>query len=157
MILTPAITIYALGFIGIILCLLAFFIIRTNQKLGKFMRGKDAKSLEVLLNEIVKELHDQRKEQEDIKAHLGHVEKRLRKSIQGVDLVRFNPFTDSGSNQSFAISFLNEHGDGVVLSSLYARDRMSIFAKKIKNLGSEHELSDEEKLVITNAGKTMKK
>ena len=155
MILTPAITIYALGFIGIILCLLAFFIIRTNQKLGKFMRGKDAKSLESLLNEIVRELEAERKEQESIKAHLGHVEKRLRKSIQGVDLVRFNPFTDSGSNQSFAISFINEHGDGVVVSSLYARDRMSIFAKKVKNLASEHDLTDEEKLVIKNAKSKM--
>ena len=44
---------------------------------------------------------------------------------------------------------LNEDGDGVVLSSLYARDRMSVFAKPIKNNKSEYELSNEEKEVLS--------
>ena len=39
---------------------------------------------------------------------------------------------------------LNEEGNGVVLSSLYSRERMSIFAKPIKNGKSEYELTEEE-------------
>ena len=46
---------------------------------------------------------------------------------------------------------LNEEGDGVVLSSLYSRERMSIFAKPIKNNKSEYELSAEEKEVLKKA------
>jgi hypothetical protein len=63
-------------------------------------------------------------------------------------MVRFNPFEDAGSNQSFAIGLLNEQGDGVVVSSLYARERMSVFAKPIQQHNSSHELTTEEYSVI---------
>ena len=76
---------------------------------------------------------------------------KLRKSIRGLETVRFNPFPDQGSNQSFAIGMLNEENDGIVLSSLYSRERMSIFAKPIKNGKSEYELTNEEKEAITKA------
>jgi hypothetical protein len=75
----------------------------------------------------------------------------LRKSIRGLETIRFNPFPDQGSNQSFAISFQNEDGDGVVISSLYARERMSVFAKPIKKGSSTYELTDEEREVINKS------
>lgn len=86
--------------------------------------------------------------QEKINRHLITVDKRLDKSIRSVETIRFNPFLDAGSNQSFAISFMNDEGNGVVMSSLYARDRMSIFAKPVVNGKSEFELSIEEKEVL---------
>ena len=76
---------------------------------------------------------------------------KLKKSIRGLEIIRFNPFPDQGSNQSFAIGMLNEEGDGVVFSSLYSRERMSIFAKPIKNNKSEYELSTEEKEALEKA------
>ena len=79
------------------------------------------------------------------------VNAKLQKSIRGLETVRFNPFSDQGSNQSFAIGMLNEKGDGVVLSSLYSRERMSVFAKPIKGGKSEYELTAEEKEVLKKA------
>ena len=76
---------------------------------------------------------------------------KLKKSIRGLETVRFNPFPDQGSNQSFAIGMLNEEGDGVVFSSLYSRERMSVFAKPVKNKKSEYELSAEEREVLKKA------
>ncbi|MGH7249434.1 MAG: DUF4446 family protein, partial [Minisyncoccia bacterium] len=55
------------------------------------------------------------------------------------------------SNQSFAIGMMNEDGDGLVLSSLYSRERMSIFAKPIKRGKSEYELTAEEKEALNKA------
>ena len=75
----------------------------------------------------------------------------MRKSIRGLETIRFNPFPDQGSNQSFAVGMVNEEGDGVVFSSLYSRERMSIFAKPIKNGKSEYELTTEEKEVLEKA------
>ena len=46
---------------------------------------------------------------------------------------------------------VNEDGDGVVFSSLYSRERMSVFAKPIKNGKSEYELTSEEKNVLDKA------
>ncbi len=68
-----------------------------------------------------------------------------------METIRFNPFPDQGSNQSFAIGMLNEDGDGVVISSLYSRDRMSIFAKPVKDKKSTYELSTEEKEALRKA------
>jgi hypothetical protein len=90
--------------------------------------------------------------------YLTHVEKRLRKSIQSVHTVRFNPFkgTGGGSNQSFATTLLNEDGDGVIISSLYARDHVSIFGKPVSKHESTYELSEEEHQSLDQAKKGLK-
>ena len=71
--------------------------------------------------------------------------------------MRFNPFKDVGGNQSFAIAIVNEDGDGIVLSSLYSRERMSVFAKQIKKGISEVELTEEEKIIVVEAQKQTEK
>ncbi|MEW5908108.1 MAG: DUF4446 family protein [Patescibacteria group bacterium] len=114
----------------------------------KLFRGKKAKDLEEIifgLNEELKKLNISREKTEK---YLEVVEKRLRKSVQNVNTIRFNPFEDSGSNQSFAIAFLDEEGNGVVISSLYSRENVRIYAKPIKNYQSEYTLSQEEKEAI---------
>ena len=140
-----SILIYILS--GVIVILLSWVGI-TEYRFRKFFAGTKAKNLEevmIHLGEQIKEIKDT---QIAINKHLITVDKRLDKSIRSVETIRFNPFLDAGSNQSFAISFLNDEGDGVVMSSLYARDRMSIFAKPIIGGKSEFELSTEEKDVL---------
>ncbi len=128
----------------LVLALIAW-IIKTEIRLKKAFAGKKAESLEEIIVSVVKTSADLAKNDARIQAELGDVQKRLRRSIQGVETVRFNPFRDSGGNHSFATAFINEDGDGVVLSSLYSRDRVNIFAKPIKNRMSEFELTEEEK------------
>jgi len=88
---------------------------------------------------------------EEIEKYLGTVERRLKKSIQGAGIIRFNPFEDAGSNQSFSIAFLDELRNGVVISSLYSREKVNVYAKPIKEGKSEYPLSEEEKGAIKNA------
>jgi hypothetical protein len=132
---------------GIIVILLVW-VMSTERRLKKFFVGKKAENLEELMTDIFKQVENLKKTQLEINSHLITVDNRLDKSIRSVETIRFNPFLDAGSNQSFAISFLNDKGDGVIISSLYARDRMSIFAKPINNGKSEFELSAEEKEVL---------
>jgi hypothetical protein len=72
------------------------------------------------------------------------LERRSRGSIQHVGLVRFNPFEDTGSDQSFALALLDEGRDGVVISSLHGRSNTRLFAKPVSGGESAHTLSDEE-------------
>ena len=51
---------------------------------------------------------------------------------------------------------INEEGDGVVISSLYSRDHVSVFGKPVKNHASEHGLSEEEKESLDEARKNLK-
>ena len=142
---TISILIYILSGVVVILLL---WILLTEYRFRKFFAGTKARNLEGVMIKIGEQMKDLKETQIEINRHLVTVDKRLNKSIRSVETIRFNPFLDAGSNQSFAISFLNDEGNGVVMSSLYARDRMSIFAKPITRGKSEFELSTEEKEVL---------
>lgn len=73
------------------------------------------------------------------------------RSLQKVGVVRFNPFQDSGGDQSFAIALLDQRGSGVLVSSLHGRAETRIFAKQVINGRSTHSLSDEEQQAIREA------
>ncbi len=136
-----------------IVVLLITWLVYMEIRLGRFLRGKNGKTLEdslIILLKQIKEVEDFRKEME---VYLLGVEKRLKRSIQGVETVRFNPFKDigTGSNQSFSTAFLDEEGNGVVVSSLYSRDRVSVYSKPLKKYSSEYDLTDEEKEAVAKA------
>ncbi len=76
------------------------------------------------------------------------IDQRTRRSLQHIGLVRYNPFDDTGSDQSFAIALLDDQRDGIVLSSLHGRTNTRIFAKPVADGGSPHNLSDEESQAI---------
>lgn len=138
-------------FIGIAIIVGAIWVVITEKRLKRFFIGKKAKDLEDTIISLEKDIVDLKKAKETIEKNIITINTKLKKSIRGLETIRFNPFPDQGSNQSFAVGMLNEEGDGVVLSSLYSRDRMSVFAKPIKNHKSEYELSAEEKETLKKA------
>lgn len=142
--------------LGLVL-VLTILIIRLEARLRKLLKGRDAKSLEETINELHKGVSRLGIFQNESIEYLKNIEARLKRTVQAVETVRFNPFkgTGDGGNQSFATAFLNEKGDGVVVSSLYARDRVSIFSKPIKKLSSEFELTQEEKEAIRKAKESL--
>lgn len=140
-----------IGFLLLYAILSIFWILTTEKRLKRFFMGKKAKDLEdtiEILEDQIKKLNENKVRTNE---ELVNINSKLRKSIRGLETIRFNPFADQGSNQSFSIGLLNEDEDGVVISSLYSRDRMSVFAKPIKKGKSEFELTDEEKTVLTKA------
>ncbi len=142
---TTSILIYI---ISSVVLLVLFWIVFTEYRFRKFFAGTKAKNLEEVMIKLGEQMREIQEAEDKIKNHLIVVDQRLNKSIRSIETIRFNPFLDAGGNQSFAISFLNDEGDGVIMSSLYARDRMSIFAKPIVKGKSEFELSEEEKEVL---------
>jgi hypothetical protein len=151
-------TFYIVIILVIAVIVLAVIIFQLQTKMKKFLIGKDSENLAESLTSVDASLAKLGKFQNDMEIYLRTVEKRLQKSVQSVHTVRFNPFKGSGSggNQSFATAFLNESGDGVVVSSLYAREHVSIFSKPVKNGASEYDLSDEEKEAVAGAMKGLK-
>ena len=138
-------------FIGIAIIVGAVWIFTTEKRLKRFFMGKTAKNLEDTIIALGNDIAQLKKAKENAEKDIAIINTKLRKSIRGLETVRFNPFPDQGGNQSFAIGLLNEDGDGVVFSSLYSRERMSVFAKPIKNNKSEYELTAEEKEALKKA------
>jgi hypothetical protein len=72
-------------------------------------------------------------------------------SVQNVGLVRFNPFQDTGGDQSFALALLDKKGDGVVISSLHSRTSTRMYARPIKGGAANSSLSGEEAQAVQQA------
>lgn len=117
------------------------------------LRGKNTMTIEDSIIELAKEIDALSEYREESKKYLKLVEERLRKSVQAIETKRFNPFKGSGTggNQSFASAFINENGDGLILSSLYSSDRMSVFAKPVSDFKPSYELTDEEAEALDKA------
>jgi hypothetical protein len=67
------------------------------------------------------------------------------------NLVRFNPFSDTGGEQSFVVSLLDGGGNGILLTSLHGRGVTRIYAKKVTAGKTDQELSHEERQALTEA------
>jgi len=117
-------------------------------RLRKLLSGQKAETLEGVIAALHTELRKQQDVAKQTDERVQNLDARVKRSIQSIRTVRFNPFQDSGSNQSFSLVMADEEGNGVVLSSLHARDRMSVYAKPIEEFTSIHELTDEEQHVI---------
>ena len=81
---------------------------------------------------------------EGLSARTTSVERDLAGAFSRVGLVRFNPFEDTGGNQSFALAMLDGNGDGYVVSSLHARAGTRLYAKSVSRGASDSALSAEE-------------
>lgn len=142
-------------FTGIIAILL-LWIIRLEIKLKRFLKGKNAKTLEDSFLFIKKGVERQVIVNKEIATEIDSINARLEKSIRGVGIVRFNPFQGTGGgNQSFAIALVDEENNGVVISSLYSRERFSAFAKPILKGSSTFKLSEEESQALQKAKETL--
>ena len=136
----------------IIIFLLLIWNILLEIKLKKLLGSKNG-SLDDAIGSLRKDTEILKKHAEKTSEKLEIVDKKLKKTISGNETVRFNPFkgTGSGSNQSFATALINSEGNGVVISSIYSRDHISVFSKPIKDLSSEYELTVEEKTALQKA------
>lgn len=153
-IITAPVMIYSL--LGLVLILTILFI-RLENRFRKLLQGQNAKSLEGIINELHARVSQLNTFQSESIEYLKNIEARLKRSVQAIETIRFNPFkgTGDGGNQSFVTAFLSEKGDGVVVSSLYTRDRVSVFSKPIKKFISEFELTSEEKEAIKQAKESL--
>lgn len=144
-------TMIILALLILAIAVLAFFVFRNKQRIDKLLQGKDASSLEDSFTYLAEEVKRMNVNEALTEKALNNLNTRLKKSLTGFKTIRFNPFPDQGGNQSFAIAVVNEDGDGFILSSLYSREKTSIFAKPIKGGKSEIALTEEEVKALAEA------
>jgi hypothetical protein len=124
---------------------------RIDARLAGLTRGGDGVSLEAMLGSRLDKVDDVSRELDELAARMAILEGAQRRAFQRVGLVRYNPFEETGGNQSFALALLDAAGDGWVLSSLHARSGTRVYAKAIKAGRGDAALSDEETAAIQQA------
>lgn len=116
---------------------------------NKLTSGAGNKGLKPLLEELIKLSGDNKKDIEMLQKYCDRIENESKFHIQKVGLHRFNPFKDTGGDQSFILSLVDLNDNGVVISGLYSRSGLRWYAKRVVNgKGVEHDLSEEEKKAL---------
>jgi len=103
------------------------------------------------IKEILSAFNSLEKDFEKLSEEFENLKKEKVFSIQKVGMIRFNPFAEVGSDQSFSVALLDGNDCGVVITSLYSREDNRIYAKPINNGQSQYVLSEEERIAIERA------
>jgi len=92
---------------------------------------------------------------EDIKLLTEKLNKEVKENkrhLQKIGFKRYNPFTDTGGDQSFTTALLDDLGDGIMISSLHSRENTRLYAKRVTGGKVDSQvLSSEEQEVIKQA------
>ena len=130
-------------------------ILLLSQRVSRLTAGANGKSLEGTIHGLQKRASALETYALENARTIKDIERRLNRSVQTVATERFDPFQNASGQQSFATAFLNEKGDGVVVSGIHARDGVRVYSKEVVAFSSERELSEEEERAIAKAKKTL--
>ena len=152
---TQQITIWillAILFTGELLLFFLFlrFFKRLNQRFGN-IKSKDILNL---LSDTMKKAETV--EQTVVKFFKMAEQDRalLQTTLHKVGFVRFNPFRGMGGSHSFCIALLDANYNGILITSLYNKEGVRIYAKEVVEGKSEQAISAEEERALQEAMKT---
>lgn len=146
-----------LGLVIVIVILLILIIVslakisKLQKRLKKFMKGKDAQSLEKEIvglyedNKFLKNMVDNNKR--DIR----DLNKRFTKAFQKVGLVKYDAYQQMGGLLSFSLAILDEENNGLILNSVHSTEGCYTYTKEVKNGTCKLELSNEERVALDQA------
>jgi hypothetical protein len=141
----------AIGTLVVLLFIVIVWNIRTEKRLRKLFRGTKAISIENILTNALKTIEEHGSRLEAEESHGKVLSGQISQCLRNIVVKRYSAFNDGTAQNSFTLALVNDRGDGVILSSLYARERMSIYAKNIIAGKSQTELTDEEKVALAEA------
>lgn len=113
--------------------------------------GTDGGSLDAVLNQHMDNVREALAQAATASETAQRVEELGRSHIQHVAVVRYNPFSNTGGDQSFVLALADYNGDGALINSLHTRDGTRIYAKPLASWGSAHSLTQEEEEALARA------
>ena len=123
----------------------AFFLLDLKKKVGKLYGTGDNADLE---KNFVSRIARTETKLEEMEPRLKLMEDISKISVQKVGFLRFNPFQDTGGDNSFLLVMLDRGNNGIMLTSLYMREGMKIYAKSVEHGKTKQQLSGEEKKML---------
>jgi len=129
-----------------------FFLFKSIRHYNTLIKSADRQTLQGILSSLLSNTKENTKTIQTLQESLEALQHRNDLTIQKVSLVRFNPFVDTGGEQSFIIGLLDTKNNGILITSLQGRSGVRWYAKEIKTgKGTEFDLSKEEKQAVQSA------
>ncbi len=147
-------------FIALLAMILILFIVvivlmvrmsKLNKRLSRFMKGKDAQSLEKEIvglyedNKFLKNMVDSNKK--DIR----QLYKQLARAFQKIGIVKYDAYQQMGGLLSFSLALLDEDNNGLILNSVHSTEGCYTYTKEVRHGECSIELSNEEKVALDQA------
>jgi hypothetical protein len=141
----------------VVVLILIGIVLTLSRRITLLTRGQKGGSLEDSIRSIETALREEQTFKREMQTYLTGVEKRLRTSARGIGVVRYNAFagTGSGGQQSFSVAYVAENGTGIIITTITARERVSVFAKPIKQFTADRELLPEEAEALAEARRSL--
>lgn len=134
---------------------ITFLLIRILKTFLRLTKGLSEKDLISILNEVLNGVEKEKKFAGELEDRINELKTDGLTNIKKVGLVRYNPFFETGGNQSFVLTLLDSNDNGFVITSLHSRESTRVFAKPVfGGKESGFEFSKEEILAILEAKKS---
>ena len=140
-----AVAIIALGFS-------AWQLSALRKRLDAALSGEQG-NLEEQLVSYFNHIEESDRRMKELAEHYVKLNASSALASQKISVVRFNPFGDTGGDQSFVLAVLDAHNSGYVLTSIHGREGTRVYVKPIDFGKSKYTLSKEEQQAIAQATK----
>lgn len=135
----------------ILLCVQIGKTSKLQKKYAKFMRGKDAKSLEKEIIGLYEDNKFLKVTTEKNKNDIKNIFKRLESAFQKVGLVKYDAFQQMGGQLSFSLALLDENDNGFIINSVHSAEGCYSYTKEIVKGECSLTLGEEEKKALALA------
>jgi len=131
---------------------LSVYTFNSTRNYKKLTRGVRGQTIERIMEQILTRYELTSQQIKEIKQNISHLQQKQKSNIQKVSLIRYNPFEDTGGDQSFVVALLDKLDNGIVISSLHSRGGTRVYAKQVsKGKSVAYKFSKEEKEVVEKA------
>jgi predicted Zn-dependent protease len=140
---TTLILFLILGLVAVWNIVLTVLLYKVNSKNNIFF-DDSSKNLRELVTRAITDNKSIGHRINKVEAGIEEIVKILQGSYQKFAMVRYNPFRETGGDQSFSMALLDLRNNGIVITSIHGREVDRIYAKEIIDGKSKHNLSAEE-------------
>src|SRR6266699_1030981 len=92
---------------------LTFFYFKLLSHYNSLIKDNSGLSFQTILDNLLKDTHVAQKDIATLKEQYATIEQAGQLHIQKIGLLRFNPFKDTGGDQSFIVALLDGQGTGI--------------------------------------------
>ncbi len=135
----------------ILLALTLNWLGRLSRLYRRLTKGTSGGNLEEVLNEHMATVADVSRRIEALEQMTAELAAVQQRCLQHVGVVRFDAFEEVGGEQSFALALLDARNHGLVMSSVFSRTDVRVYAKALVEGRPSHSLTKEEQQAIGKA------
>jgi hypothetical protein len=137
------------GVVGVVLGALAFTrMSRLQRSYGLLQAAEGRETIVDVMGRTIDEFHDLRDDVARVESTLAATRRDLAMALRHVSVVRYDAFGDMGGRFSFSAALLDDHGDGLVVTSIHARSETRTYLKGLHSGASDISLSPEEEQAV---------